>query len=86
MIKVLNQNKQVLHLLRSLKDFYIESDLATADKLLSFRLAKSEASAKDIIQERYLRTSTDEFVVKEVNKSDANYIQVFAKLNLEDLK
>lgn len=86
MLKVLNQNKQVLHLLRSLKDFYIESDLATADKLLSFRLAKSEASAKDIIQEGYLRTATDEFVIKEVNKSDANYIQVFAKLNLEDLK
>lgn len=86
MIKVLNENKQVLHLLRNLKDFYIESDLATGDKLISFKIAKGEASAKDIIQERYLRTATDQFVIKEVNYADAYYVEVYGKLDLEDLK
>lgn len=86
MIKLLDTSKQVLHLLNQVKDFYIESDLKTADKLISFKLPRVLAASADLKEERYLLTATDEFVIKEVNYSDKDYIEVFGKLNLDDLK
>lgn len=86
MIKILDSNKQVLHLLNQVKDFCIESDLKTADKLISFKLPRVLEAAADLKEENYLLTATDEYVIKEVNYSNKDYIEVFGKLNLDDLK
>ena len=86
MIKLLNTSKQVLHLLNQVKDYYTESDLATADKLIHFKIPKVLDAAADVKQEYYLLTVTDEYVIKEVNYRDKDFIEVFGKLNLEGLK
>lgn len=86
MIKLLDESKQVLHLLNQAKDLYIESNLKTANKLIGFKLPRVLAASADLKEERYLLTATDEYVIKEVNYSDKDYIEVFGKLNLDDLK
>lgn len=86
MIKLLDTNKQVLHLLTQVKDFYIESDLATADKLISFRIPKSDKACADLRMEYYLQTETDEYVIKEINSQDKFYYEIYGKPNVEELK
>lgn len=86
MIKLLNTNNQVLHLLTQVKDFYIESELATADKLMSFRIPKSDKACADLRMEYYLQTETDEFVIKEINSQDKLFYEVYGKPNVEELK
>jgi len=41
MLKLLDNSRALVALLSQLKDFSIESDLATADKLLRFKLPKT---------------------------------------------
>lgn len=86
MIKLLNAAKAQVALLTQIKDYMIESDLASGDKLLSFQTPRSHVSATNMLQEYFLLTATDEYVVKEVNFSDPYYYEVFAKLNLDDLR
>ena len=85
MIQLLDSTKTMITLLMQLKDFSIESDLATADKLLHFLIPR-QVSPIGLIQEHYLRTETDEFVIKEVNRVDRDFLEVFAKLNLDSLR
>lgn len=86
MIKLLNHNKQVLHLLTQVKNFYLDRDLQTADVLIYFSVQKLELYAADIKGENYLRTATDEFVIKEVNEVELGWIEVVGKLNTDELQ
>ncbi len=86
MIKLLDTNMNVLHLLSKVKNYYIESDLKTGDKLISFLLPRVDEAAIIIKQEMYLRTKEDEYVIKEINYQDKDYLEIFGKLNLTDLK
>lgn len=65
------------------KDYYVESVLSTGDKTLSF--SYPILFADSIKEEAYIRTKTDEFVIKEIEKKD-DYIAVKALLNVEDLE
>jgi phage minor structural protein len=86
MLKLINESGAMVALLSQLKDFSIESDLATADKLIHFNLPKSAISRSLLQQEFYLQSATDEFVIKEINTSDEDFYEVFGKLNLDSLR
>lgn len=86
MVKLLNINKQTLNLIpkEGLRDYYIETNLETADKLIHFFVLRD--NAQGAIQENYIQTEDDLYVIKEVNRSDANWVEVFGKLDTDALK
>ncbi|WP_195270319.1 phage tail spike protein [Eubacterium sp. 1001713B170207_170306_E7] len=63
----------------------IESVLSTGDKTLSFSYPLNQAAG--LVNEAYLRTETDEFVIKEVLPDSSNaWVSVKAVLNVETLQ
>ena len=52
MLKLLDNSRAMVALLSQLKDFSVESDLATADKLLRFKLPKS-VLPRSLLQQEY---------------------------------
>lgn len=70
--------------LKNHKDAKVESELSSGDKTLSF-LWHSRNKLK-VSNEYYIRTDTDEFVVKENSKGTNGYRKITAKLNLEDIE
>ena len=86
MLKLLDGDRAMVALLSQLKDFSIESDLATADKLLMFKLPKTVLPRSLLQQEYFLQSQTDEYVIKEINTSDEDYYEVYGKLSLDSLR
>ena len=86
MLKLLNESGAMVALLTQLMDYSVESDLSTADKLISFKVPKTAISRALMKQESFLQTEIDEYVIKEVNTSDEDYYEVFGKLNLDSLR
>ena len=82
MIKIYDTNKTFLKSLSAYKDLSIESVLENGDKTLSFTYLGKQS---DILNEYYIETEDDLYVVKEVKpKSDSTgYV---CKLNLEELE
>lgn len=75
--------KNKLYGLKQYKDYCIESELSTGDKILSFLYPLN--LSKEIKEEGYIRNKTDEFVIKEVS-TQGNWKSIKAKLNVEDLE
>lgn len=69
--------------LQKYKDLCVESVLATGDKTLSFLYPAR--LCKEIEEEGYIRTKTDEFVIKEIQDS-GEYKSIKAILNVEELE
>ena len=86
MIKLLDNNRQALHLITQVKDYYIESDLETADKMIHFLLPKTDAAYGDLQQERYLQTEDNVFVIKEVNHKQKDFVEIFGKIDIDGLR
>jgi len=86
MLKLIDGSRAMVALLTELNDYSIESDLTTADKLISFKLPKTVMPRSLLKQEYYLQSATDEYVIKEINYSDEDYYEVFSKLNLDSLR
>jgi phage minor structural protein len=86
MLKLLNGSRAMVALLTQFKDLSIESDLATADKLLMFKLPKSVLPRSQLQQEFFLQSETDEYVIKEINFSDKDFYEVYGKLNVDSLR
>lgn len=83
MLHLYDLNKVKIKGLKLYKDYCIESTLSTGDKVLSF-LYPSRL-AKEVMEECYIRTKKDEFVIKETaDKGD--WKSVKAILNVEDLE
>ncbi|MCB2308890.1 phage tail protein [Clostridium estertheticum] len=83
MLQLYDLNKVKIRGLKIYKDLNIESNLSTADKSLSF-LYPSRLS-KEIVEEGYIRTKTDEFVIKQI-ETRKDYKAITAVLNIEDLE
>lgn len=83
MIHLYDFDKNKIKGIKNLIDFKIESELSTGDKKLSFSYSKK--LGKDIKEEFYIRTKTDEFVIKSV-AINGEYIDVIANLNVEELE
>ena len=76
-----NHNK--IEFLPYYKDRNIESVLSTGDKTLNFSYPIEKS--KNIIEENYIRTQTDEYVITQTKYKDTT-IEVTAKLNVEELE
>jgi len=81
MLKLYDLNRVPVPLTKY-QDLKIESVLSTNDKTLSFSVPLEYA--KGIKEEYYLRTGTNEFVIKECSISGKN-VNVTATLNIEEL-
>ena len=72
-----------LEFLSYFKERSIVSVLSTGDKTLTFSYPLEKS--KNLIEENYIRTETDEFVIKQTKEKD-NYLEITAKLNVEELE
>jgi phage minor structural protein len=70
--------------LRNFKEASVESELSMGDKTLSF--SWSEKETQEIPLEGYIRTDTDEYVVKENSAGSGGYRKITAKLNVEEIE
>lgn len=80
---VYDDNHNKIEFLPYFKDRSIVSVLSTGDKTLSFSYPIEKS--KNLIEENYIRTESDEYVIKQTKTKD-NYIEVSARLNVEDLE
>ena len=84
MLKIYDQNHKQLGMLTRYKNLKIESVLSSGDKTLSFTvLDPDEIPLKN---EYYVRTRTDEFVIKKISHKSWSDMTVTCLLNLEGLQ
>lgn len=84
-LQLYNRSHEKVAGLAVAKAAQIESVLSTGDKTLSFSYPLNQAAG--LINEAYLRTETDEFVIKEVLPDSTNaWVSVKAVLNVETLQ
>lgn len=80
---VYDDNHNKIEFLPYFKDRSIVSVLSTGDKTLNF--SYPIAKSKNLIEENYIRTETDEYVIKQTKTKD-DYLEVIATLNVEGLE
>lgn len=80
-----NDKKERICTLKDFKELCITSTLKTGDKEMSFQFRKESAFANQIKEEAYIRTKTDEFVIKQVDDGDG-WNTCTAQLNVEELE
>lgn len=84
-LQLYNRSHEKVAGLAVAKAAQIESVLSTGDKTLSFSYPLDQAAG--LVNEAYLRTETDEFVIKEVLPDSTNaWVSVKAVLNVETLQ
>ena len=84
-LQLYNRSHEKVAGLAVAKAAQIESVLSTGDKTLSFSYPLNQAAG--LVNEAYLRTETDEFVIKEVLPDSTNaWVSVKAILNVETLQ
>lgn len=79
-----DMHKKVCNL-SGLKETCITSTLKTGDKGITFFFRKENHFAREIKEEAYLRTDKDEFVIKQIEPSDAWY-KCTGTMNVEELE
>lgn len=84
MLKIYDQNHKQVGMLTRYKDLKVESALDSADKKLSFTVL--DADEIRLKNEYYVRTRTDEFVVKKISHKSWSNMTVTCLLNLEELQ
>ncbi|SDO88424.1 phage tail spike protein [Clostridium gasigenes] len=83
MLQLYDLNKVKIAGLKNYKDYCIESNLSNGDKKLSFLYPLKMSN--EIVAEGYIRTKTDEFVIKELGTA-GEWKTIKADLNVEDLE
>ena len=68
-----NDSHEKVCILSGIKETCITSTLKTGDKEITFEFRKTNRYAADIKEEGYIRTDTDEFVIKQVEPSGEWY-------------
>ena len=82
MLKIYDSGGNFLRSISEYKDLKIESELSTGDKTLSFVYRGKQT---DILNEYYVQTQTDRYVVKEV-QPEQGQVSYVCRLDLEDLE
>ena len=85
MIQVYDADKKRITVIDAAEDMQITTTLSTGDKQLSFKYPKNGASAAALACENYIRTATDEFVIKEIQTGEDKN-EYHAALNVEELE
>ncbi|MBU3109332.1 phage tail spike protein [Clostridium gasigenes] len=83
MLQLYNLDKVKIKGLKNYKDYSIESDLSSGDKSLSFFYPVKEST--EIVEECYIRTKKEEFVIKEI-QDKGEWKSIKATLNVEDIE
>lgn len=84
MLLLYSVNHEKINGLVNYKDLKLEREINKIDTL-SFLYPISDANHSFILEECYIRTKDNEYIVKEVNYSNENYDQYVCKLNIEDI-
>ena len=84
-MQIFNDKKKRIGLLSGFKDRAIATTLDSGDKELSFSYPASGAMVEMLKEEYYIRTKTDEFVLKAVEKGE-KFNKYTAVLNVEELE
>lgn len=84
MLKIYDKNHKQLGMLTKYADPKVEAILSSADKTLTFTV--KDPDELPIQNEYYVRTRTDEFVVKKTSHKSWSDLQVTCLLNLEELQ
>ncbi len=84
MLKIYDQNHKQLGMLTKYTDLKEESQLDSADKSLSF--TAKELDEIRLKNEYYVRTRTDEYVIKKIGHKSRSGMTVTCVLNLEELQ
>ncbi|WP_415321423.1 phage tail spike protein [Clostridium perfringens] len=85
LLQLYDKNKNKKAGLTEYKDLCIESVLTTGDKKLSFSYSKEAKYYDEIVEEGYIRTKKDEFVIK-ARDVGVDYTRFDCVLNLEGLE
>ncbi|MDM0481025.1 phage tail spike protein [Clostridium perfringens] len=85
LLQLYDKNKNKKAGLTEYKDLCIESVLTTGDKKLSFSYSKEAKYYDEIVEEGYIRTKKDEFVIK-ARDVGVDYTRFDCVLNLETLE
>lgn len=85
MLKILDRNKVPVKGLKKYDDLCIESVLELDDRTLSFS-APYRNIRNAVVNEGYIETRTDRYVVKEIEKNTEGTVKVVAQLDLESLE
>ena len=84
MLKIYDKNHKQLGMLTKYADPKVEAALSSADKTLTFTV--KDPDELPIQNEYYVRTRTDEYVVKKTSHKSWSDLQVTCLLNLEELQ
>lgn len=84
MILYNSEHKKVC-ILSGYKERCITSTLKTGDKELTFKFRKNYTYAGEVKEEAYIRTKTDEFVIKQIEHADG-WSTCTAQMNVEELE
>ncbi len=84
MIQILNASHERIAVIEELSDPKIVKTLASGDKELSFSYPKDGPAASALKAENYIRTKTDEYVLKEIGTGQKKNTY-YAALNVEEL-
>ncbi|MGL6187196.1 MAG: phage tail protein, partial [Clostridium chrysemydis] len=85
MLKLLDENKKQIALLKYVEDYRIESSLKTGNKTLTFYYSKDNEFYDYIKEESYIKTKTDEFIIK-ARSTEEEETSFICELNLENLE
>lgn len=85
MIHLHDKNKKKIAGLIDYKDLFIESELQSGEKTLCFYYPKKANYYFDIVEECYIRTKENEYIVKE-RIVQSEYTEFKCILNLEDIE
>lgn len=85
LLQLYDKNKNKKAGLTEYKDLCIESVLTTGDKKLSFSYSKEAKYYDEIVEEGYIRTKTQEYVIK-ARDVGVDYTRFDCVLNLEELE
>lgn len=84
-MQIFDENKNRIGILTGYKERSITTTLDSGDKELSFQYPASGALADKLKTECYIRTKTDEYVLKQIDEAD-DFNTYTATLNVEELE
>lgn len=84
MLRLLNQQRQVMPPVTKYKDLKVERVLDYDDRTLSFSVPIN-VMPEDMLLENYIQTENDEYVIKQIS-INGNYYDITAQLNIDELE
>lgn len=71
--------------LQNYKDYYLQKEINQLD-YISFTMPVGDANFNSIEEECYILTKDNEYVIKEINLDDDDWVTYVAKVNIEELQ